>query len=348
MKSPFAPPIKVMLIQFKLLGDAVFLIPAINALKANIPNAEIHVLVSREATPIFSDLHDITKLWGFPRKRNKLNLVESWPLIKELRKERFDISIDVVGNDRGSLLTRLINAKTKWGAVRKKTSLFQRTAYSQKITLESISESWIQMYLQMMAVVFKIQLPEKPKMFISTNSIKEALAKEIIQGSAILFHLGSSQQKKEWPVSHWVELYHLAKNAGYNVIFSAGPNEHETKLLQEAKTLAPDIKILPKTEDLALFLALLKQAKLLVASDTGPLHFAAGVGTKVIGLFGTADSIRRAGPIYSNNELVIGMPCTCLNKLERLSECQNKENSCMQSIKVISVFNLLKLRYPIN
>ena len=51
------------------------------------------------------------------------------------------------------------------------------------------------------------------------------------------------------------------------------------------KALAPEVSVLPAL-DMALFLAVLKRARALVTSDTGPMHFAAGLGVPLIALFG--------------------------------------------------------------
>ena len=47
---------KILAIQFKYFGDAVFLTPALLAIKKKFPNSEIHVLVAQEIAPVFTNL----------------------------------------------------------------------------------------------------------------------------------------------------------------------------------------------------------------------------------------------------------------------------------------------------
>jgi ADP-heptose:LPS heptosyltransferase len=68
--------------------------------------------------------------------------------------------------------------------------------------------------------------------------------------------------------------------------------------------MEPDIFVVPPVTSLPLFLAVLQRARVVVAGDTGPLHFAAGLGVPVVGLFGTADSLLKAAPIYAANQVV--------------------------------------------
>ena len=129
--------------------------------------------------------------------------------------------------------------------------------------------------------------------------------------------------------------------------FSAGTNERERNLMLDLKKAVPAAFELPPVNDLALYLSVLNQAQLVISGDTGPLHFAAGLGVKVIGLFGTADSVRHAAPIYATKELVMSTPCTCTNERSQFVTCQST-SPCMNSISAEQVFELLKERYPLN
>jgi ADP-heptose:LPS heptosyltransferase len=55
--------------------------------------------------------------------------------------------------------------------------------------------------------------------------------------------------------------------------------------------------------------ALLAEADLLVAADTGPLHLGGAVGVPVLGLYGASDP-HRNGPYGANRALSIGLPCS--------------------------------------
>lgn len=52
---------KILVIQFKYFGDAVFLAPALLAIKDKFPNADIHLLVAKEIAPVFNNLKYIKK-----------------------------------------------------------------------------------------------------------------------------------------------------------------------------------------------------------------------------------------------------------------------------------------------
>jgi ADP-heptose:LPS heptosyltransferase len=72
-----------------------------------------------------------------------------------------------------------------------------------------------------------------------------------------------------------------------NALIAWGPNE---------RALAEQIggRLAPPT-NLRELASLLRSAKLVIGGDTGPLHLAAALGTKVVGLYGPT-SCRRNGP----------------------------------------------------
>ena len=88
-RSIQANPMKILAIQFKYLGDAVFITPSLKALHQQYPEAEIHVLVAEEVLPVFRHIPFIKKAWGLPRTRGKAKLTQTLPFLSQLRKEKF-------------------------------------------------------------------------------------------------------------------------------------------------------------------------------------------------------------------------------------------------------------------
>jgi heptosyltransferase-3 len=64
-----ARPEKILAIQFKYLGDAVLLTPALRALRKQFPGAELHLLVPEEIAPILLHLPWLNCVWPMPRRR---------------------------------------------------------------------------------------------------------------------------------------------------------------------------------------------------------------------------------------------------------------------------------------
>jgi ADP-heptose:LPS heptosyltransferase len=106
--------------------------------------------------------------------------------------------------------------------------------------------------------------------------------------------------------------------------------------MAELQKLARDAVILPLIAELPLFLAVLARAQAFVSGDTGPLHFAAGLGVPTISLFGPSPPVRWA-PIGEQHQVLTGSLCSCGN----VSICQSA-NHCLAAITPEQVFTCLQ------
>lgn len=334
-------PTKVLAIQFKYLGDAVILTPALKALAVQIPNIELHVLVAAEIAPLLDNLPWIHKVWAMPRHRGKAKLFHSLPFISALRRENFDQSVDFGGNDRGALLSYLCGANNRLGSVeRDKPTWLQRVCYTQIIEHKNPSTSYFDLHFELLQA-WDIKRPIPTLLEISVGKIEIESTLRNLSKNSIICHISTSQPKKDWPLSHWRTLFKLAHQSGVRLVFSAGPNERERKLLEELKLLLPEADMLPIINDLKLFLAVIKISKIFVCGDTGPLHFAEGLGVPILGIFGVGNSLRQVAPIYSEEKIICADGCACESLHNHTDTCQSPV-SCMASIKPELVFSRIK------
>jgi ADP-heptose:LPS heptosyltransferase len=155
-----------------------------------------------------------------------------------------------------------------------------------------------------------IAIPDHPRIEVAADPLRAEAAARLLPRPALLCHLGTSQPKKEWPVTHWAEFHRLAAASGYSAVFSAGVSPREQALLRDLKRLAPDAPLLPPAPDLATFIAAIGRARLFISGDTGPLHFAAGLGVPAIALFGPSAADRWV-PFSQQYRTLQGGPCAC-------------------------------------
>src|SRR5256885_995703 len=121
---------KILAIQFRYLGDAVLLTPALRAIKEHFADCSLHMLVAEEVAPLLEHLPCLDRVWAFPRKRGTANLQRSWPVLRALRRERFDWSMDFVGSDRGALVSLLCGARERLAPRRARGFFGRRFCYT--------------------------------------------------------------------------------------------------------------------------------------------------------------------------------------------------------------------------
>ena len=303
-------PDKILALQFKYFGDAVLMTPALRALREHCPQAEIHLLVPAEIAPLFHHLPWLTRVWAMPRRRGSANLRETWPLIRALRQERFDRSVDFASNDRGAILSFLIGTKNRLGWSERGGFWGRRYFYHHRVASKTELPHESTRLAELLSG-WQIPLPASLEAEIHPDAALAGTAQKILPDErSVICHIASSQPKKEWPIGHWAKFHQLAANAGYRPVFTTARGEREAALMEDLNRLLPEAKVLPQITDLSLFLAVLARASAFVSSDTGPLHFAAGLGIPTISLFGPTSPARWA-PVGAKHQILTGGGCDC-------------------------------------
>ena len=210
--------------------------------------------------------------------------------------------MDFGGNDRGAILSFLSGARQRLGSV-DRVGLLQKCCYTQPVSARTLPPPYVQGNLQLLAA-WQVPPPASLALEIAPDPAQADAAARLLPAGRVICHLGTSQPRKEWPLARWQKFYHLARSAGFSLAFSAGPGDREQALLAAFKQMEPEIFALPAVPALPLYLAVLHRARALVSGDTGPLHFAAGLGIPVVGLFGADDSLLRAAPNYPARQVI--------------------------------------------
>jgi len=299
--------LKTLAIKFKYLGDVVLMVPALRALRKADPEGELHVLVAAEAVPLLEPLGLADRIWGLPRRSR--SPVEVGRLIKTLRAERFDRSIDFVGNDRGAFLSRAIAAQERVGLTPPLGFLGRQRAYHRCMPDPGGSMHQIDRDLALLDFL-QIDTRDAGEPMLKADPVLADQAAKLVPPEAALLHLSTSQAKKEWPIHYWSRVADLLEERRIPAIFSAGPSEREQALIQDVLEHRPYSRRLPCLESLALFLAAVSRARLLIACDTGPLHMAAALGGPTLSVFGPTPAWQWR-PRGSEHLTLTGSFCTC-------------------------------------
>jgi ADP-heptose:LPS heptosyltransferase len=115
----------------------------------------------------------------------------------------------------------------------------------------------------------------------------------------------TGRPEKEWPVEKFRE---LAKRIGPKALVVWGPNEWE-----RAAAIGAELAPATTLRELA---RVLRDASVVIGGDTGPLHLAAALGTRVIGLYGPTDP-RRNGP-YGQIDNCVDLNISADNLLQKI------------------------------
>jgi ADP-heptose:LPS heptosyltransferase len=329
-------PETILALQFKYFGDAVLMTPALRALCEHFPQSEIHLLVPAEIAPLFQHLPRLKRVWAMPRRRGSADLREAWPLIRALRREKFDRSVDFAGNDRGAILSRRIGARHRLARAERGGSSGRNFCYTERVAPENNPQHESRLLVHILSA----WLVPPPASFAAEIHTDPALGKSVMAPfprRTVLCHVTTTNYKKQWPVGHRATLHQLASAVRLDLMFSTGRGSREQQVLAEIERIVPAAPVLPPDPNLATFLVWLKQSAVFISGDTGPLHYAAALGVRTIGLFGPSSAARWA-PIGEEHEAMQGARCTCDVHLEA---CQSAR-PCIAAISPAMVLERLQ------
>lgn len=308
MQTNSAP--KILAIQFKYFGDAVLMTPALRAFHEHWPQGELHLLVPEEMAPLFQHLFWLNRIWPMPRRRGRSTLAQTWPVLRTLRRERFDRSVDFSTNDRSAIASWFIGAKERLGWDMPGGFWGRKFCYNQRVVPDKEMRHESARLVHLLSA-WKIPPPRTFEAEIRADPALAEAAKRILPDErAVICHVASSQPKKEWPLAHWSKLHRLATDAGWKMVFTTARGERAQSLMTALQKAAPEAVILPLIADLPLFLAVLQRAAVFISGDTGPLHFAAGLGVPAISLFGPS-SPEQWAPVGERHQTLQGTTCGC-------------------------------------
>jgi ADP-heptose:LPS heptosyltransferase len=130
---------------------------------------------------------------------------------------------------------------------------------------------------------------------------------------SLLLHPKSGGHGHEWPLGHYLQLVQLMAGQPVSVFLTGTAAERQT-VEQECPALFSQRNVVDMMGrlDLDQFLAFVQAADGMIASSTGPIHIAAALGRKALGIYpcGTAIDPARWAPVGSQAEnITAGWRC---------------------------------------
>ena len=292
----------ILLVRLRLIGDVVFTTPIVHALKRRFPAARLTYLVEPAAAPVIAANPDIDHVLVVPRTRGWRRVLDDLRLARRLRRERFDMAIDLHGGPRSGWLTWATRAPLRVGYdVPARAWLYTRVVHRPRVlrARHSVENQW-----DLVAALDagfgaspdpsadRVRMPVEPG--ARTAIDRRLLAAGVPpEGRLIVLHVSAGNPFRRWPERAFADLAAALATAGPErwVLLTSGPSDHDAaaRVLQDARTRAggPGSRILDAEGlTLAELRALMDRASLFVGGDSGPLHVAATSDVPVVGLYG--------------------------------------------------------------
>lgn len=320
---------KVLIIRLSSLGDILLTTPLIRAIKNENPQIQIDFLLRSEYRDLLIKNPNINQLHLFTR-----NDFENLNLVKSLRNKNYELIIDLQNNFR----SRGITSKLSGEKLRFDKKSFQKILLVKaKVNLLKNASSIPVRYAN---VIDGLELDDKG---LDLFTDCELSAKIKLLTNAIGLCPGARHFTKKWPIEYFIQLSRFLIQNNYNVFLFGGKIDKD--ICKQINEEVPETINLQNDDDILQTAADMKICKAIVCNDSGLMHAASAVGTKVLTIFGS--SVKEFGftpyncksLILENNSLSC-RPCSHIGR----ESCPEVHFSCMKEIKPDFVFNeLMKL-----
>ena len=220
---------------------------------------------------------------------------------KQLAGTRFDLLLHMQAALRASVLSVGIKADVKLGFDKARAKDWQWLFTNQKIAPRKnghVVEGFYD-FLQALEIAPKSPMELQWQLPVSDAAIAEAAEKCPCERYVVISPCSSQRARnfRNWTLDGYVAVVeHLYNTYGVKAVITGGNRDIEhhyaKEIMERAST--PVLNLVAQTS-LQGLVALIQRASLVIAPDSGPVHFANAVGTPVIGLFATSN-VQRTGP----------------------------------------------------
>jgi len=316
---------RILVIKLSSLGDLAHALPAVRALKKR-TGAEIDWVTQPEYVSLLECCPDVSRILAFPRQ----NVIRKGAaFLWALRREKYDVIVDLQGLMKSALVARLARGKRRVGPAWAREG--SHHFYQAQPALEEGPRRHA--VTELMDVVDIVapgdEIPE------ALNLKIPELESDGRPGPHIAFAPFSRWATKDWPAEKFVEVgRRLASEMGGQIRIIGGP-DHVTQGNTMARQMGPAARNLCGKTDLIGLCSLLKGMDLLITVDSGPMHWADAMGVPLVAVFGATDPVR-TGPYHQLDHVVTKEGLSCRPCHSR--SCARGDLACLRTLEVEAVY----------
>lgn len=281
---------KVMVLDLGFLGDTVHLLPALWMIRKAYPAAELHVTVSTHVTSLMESVPWVDRTWGYTRYPRHATLRENFQLVTALRREKFDVLINLNGSDRSSWLTFFSGARERLGrAPSENASFFWQRRFTAHVYYPYLQEPLLLQRCRCLQMAgFPFITPayhvDVKAAHLKAAGIAEADAERY-------FHISpfTTADRKELPPAQIADFISaLQKNfPEKKIVLSCAPTEREQEKMSGLLAALPQKpwRVFWGELTISQLAAVIRYSAVNFSGDTGTMHLAAMTDTPLVAWF---------------------------------------------------------------
>ena len=291
---PLPPGARIALLRLSALGDVTHVLPLVRTLREGIPDVRITWIIGRGEHRLLAGLPGV-EFVEYDKKSGIKGM-------RELRRgfdRPFDALLQMQVAARANLLSAFVPARRRIGYDRSRSKDLHGLFINERIAdrpgihvLDAIGSFAEPLGLSPLPVEWNMPVP--------TESFDWAAAQWPEDGRrTLMISPCSSHARRNWRAARYAAVADHAASRGWRIVLCGGRSELERSTGDAilAAMAHPALDLIGR-DTLKQLPALLARADLVMTPDSGPMHIANAMGTKVLGLH-AASNPARSGP-YSD------------------------------------------------
>lgn len=338
---------RILVVQLLRIGDILMSLPAIGRIKAQNPEAEIHLLINQQFSGVVPLLKGVDQIHYFDRIKiqSEIGQLESHilnpyyrikSLIEDLSVHYFDQVYNFTQNKLSAYLMSALPVQNKFGLVFEKEQFFIRSQPWQRYLnnlkkdqeshfhmMDILAEGQASSYLN-----YPVGIKETPQGQKEYESLN-------LQKKTIVFQALTSDDKKNWDITNFNNLFdrlaHLRSE--FEFIVLAAPQEM-------SKLKGINARLFECSLEGAY--SAVKNASLLVTTDTSIKHLATFTKTPVVEI-ALGSSVPTLTSIYGSDHIILSSKVACA-PCTHSKKCSQVSHLCALSVLPIHVAQAIESR----
>jgi ADP-heptose:LPS heptosyltransferase len=288
--GPRVPDVeRIAVLRANAIGDFIFTLPALDALRAAYPDAEIVLLgrawhagfLANRPGPV-DRVIPIPRYSGVGEQEDFVNDPDEVDrFFAAMQEERFDIAVQLHGGGGFSNpFVRRLGARMTVGLKSPDAVALDRWVPYIYFQHEVIR------YLEVASLIGASQVSLEPQVTVTDADLAEAAQVLPDDGRPlVVIHPGAGDPRRRWPAGKFSIVGDALAASGARVAV-VGAFEDEREVVESVVSgMQADALNLWNRLSLGGLAGLLSRARLVVSNDSGPLHLAAAVGSRTVGIY---------------------------------------------------------------
>lgn len=293
---------RILVIQTAFLGDVILATPVLSELKRLFPDAQLDMLVKKGNESLLLNNPHLHELHVLNKSNGKWKAI--FGLIKEFRKNEYDLVINLHRFGSSGLITAFSKGKKRYGFRKNPFSFLYSKRFDHKIG-DGTHE--VERNLSVIAE-FGAVTRKRPELFPSEKD--HSAVEEYVKEKYYCIAPASVWFTKQLPAEKWIELIGKLDEDATIYILGA-PNDQELGDSIIEKSNREEVINLAGKLSLLQSAALMKSATRSYVNDSGPLHLASSVNANVTAFFCSTVPNFGFGPLSGDSDIkqVEGLDC---------------------------------------